>query len=210
MSSQANVKSTRKASDAVRWAKARKRNAKSPTGSSAENAAIEDLLARERWAEARARIFEALVNSPDDHWLWTHLGLTYYEEKKYPEALKCTAWAMRLAPRCPLVLWHYAGTLSMCNKGDLALAIWTLLLSMDLDEVAYGDHGEGMDWALRLLNDVHYRMGRYFQFLGEHRLAARSLEKYLHNRSHGVESTYSEDQARKYLDEALQFSSSTA
>src|SRR5262249_19917141 len=73
-------------------------------------------------------------------------------------------------------------------------AIWTLLLEMDLEQVAYGECGagcgEGMDWALQLINDVHYRLGNYFQWKGEKEKARASFEKYLHNRAHGVGSIY--------------------
>ncbi len=51
----------------------------------------------------------------------------------------------------------------MNGREDAALVIWTILRDMDLEEVAYGECGEGMDWALQLLNDVHYRVGRYYQ-----------------------------------------------
>ena len=40
--------------------------------------AIENLLASKKWKKARALIHEELVAAPSDHWLWMHLGLTYY------------------------------------------------------------------------------------------------------------------------------------
>jgi tetratricopeptide (TPR) repeat protein len=160
---------------------------------------IEKLLEQKRWGKARALIQEELVSAPTDHWLWTTLGLTYYEEKQYEKALECSKRAVELQPDCPLVLWDYAGTLEMCAREEAALAIWTVLLDMDLEEVAYGECGEGMDWALQLINDVHYRMGRYFSRKGKDEQARTAFRKYLHNRKHGVGSIYSTKDVEKYI-----------
>jgi tetratricopeptide (TPR) repeat protein len=160
---------------------------------------IEQLVAAKKWTRARALIQEELVSAPSDHWLWMTLSLTYYEQKQYEKALQSSKRAVELEPSCPLALWHYAGSLYMSGRESSALAIWTILLDMNLEEVAYGECGEGMDWALQLVNDVHYRIGRYFQWKGEEEQARASFEKYLHNRSHGVGSIYDEKQVEKYL-----------
>jgi hypothetical protein len=73
---------------------------------------------------------------------------------------------------------------------------------MDVQEVAYGEHGEGTDWALQLLNDVHYRMGGYYQQIGKKELAKESFQKYLHNRAHGVGSIYDLRKAEEYVTQA--------
>jgi len=160
---------------------------------------IEKLLAAKKWKQARALIQEELVSEPGDHWLWMHLGLTYYEEKNYDKAVECSKRAVELKPGCALALWHFAGSLDMAGKEQSALAIWTILLDMDLEKVANGECGEGMDWALQLVNDVHCRMGRYFQRKGREELAQVSFEKYLHNREHGVGSIYDAAPIRKQL-----------
>jgi hypothetical protein len=87
----------------------------------------------------------------------------------------------------------------MNNRESAALAIWTLLLDMEPEKVAYDSCGEGMDWALQLLNDVHFRMARYYLRHGQAEFARTSLEKYLHNRNHGVGSIYQVGQAEKLL-----------
>jgi tetratricopeptide (TPR) repeat protein len=137
-------------------------------------AALERHLKAKNWKKARSLIQDELVFEPTDHWLWATLGLTFYEQHDYERALRCSEWAVQLQPNCPLALWHYAGSLAMTGRESAALAIWTTLLRMDLEDIAYGEHGEGMDWALQLVNDVHYRVGRYYQRVGEKRLAAES------------------------------------
>ncbi|HYV39355.1 MAG TPA: tetratricopeptide repeat protein [Gemmataceae bacterium] len=162
--------------------------------------AIAKLLTAKKWTKAREQIQEELLFNPAEHWLWTTLGATYYGQKEYEKALQCSKRAVELAPNCALVLWDYAGALYMNGQESSALAIWTILLGMDLDEVADGDCSEGMDWALQLINDVHYRMGRYFQHKGEIEQARVSFEKYLHNRQHGVGSIYNVDDVKKHVD----------
>jgi tetratricopeptide (TPR) repeat protein len=162
---------------------------------------IEKLVERKSWAKARALIQEELIAAPTDHWLWMNLSLTYYEQKKYEKALQCAKLAVEFQPSCPLALWHYAGSLYMSSREDAALAIWTILLGMDLEEVAYGECAEGMDWALQLINDVHYRMGRYYQWKENPEQARVSFKKYLHNRAHGVGSIYDKQKVEKYLAE---------
>ncbi len=162
---------------------------------------IERLIKKKQWSRARAALQEALALDPDDHWLWMHLGLTYYEQKKYEPALKCCEHAIRLAPDCALAKWHFAGALAMTGHERQALEIWSSMLQDDVEEIAFGDHGEGMDWALQLLNDVHFRMGRCWQHLGLDDLARQSFQKYLHNRRHRVKSIYDVNVAERCLRE---------
>jgi tetratricopeptide (TPR) repeat protein len=186
-----NGKTTKKDSAAVSWARARTRKDRSPNGSRDEQTkAIERSLAAKKWDKARSLLHDELIFAPADHWLWTTLGATYYEEKEYEKALKCCEHAVQLAPSCPLALWDYAGSLYMTGHEDAALAVWTVIRNMDLDTLAHGDHGEGMPWALQLVNDAQYRIGRNYQRVGEMRLARECYEKYLHNRKHGVGSIY--------------------
>jgi tetratricopeptide (TPR) repeat protein len=194
---------TKPENGASSWPKARTKSGKSQTGSRDESIkAIEQFVAKRQWSKARGLLQEELVYHPADHWLWLTLSLTYYEQKKYEQALKCSEWAVHLEPACPLALWHYAGSLYMSGMGGPALAIWTSLLSMDIDEVAYGEHGEGMDWALQLINDVQYRVGRYYQDIGRDDMAAEAFGKYIHNRDHGVGSIYDLAAAKRYAGRA--------
>ena len=61
-----------------------------------------------------------LKSSPNDHWLLTRLGLTYYEERRYKQALKYELRALAEAPNCPLALWDYAGSLEMLGRTEAA------------------------------------------------------------------------------------------
>ena len=87
----------------------------------------------------------------------------------------------------------------MASRSGAALTIWTSILNLDLETIADGEHGEGMDWALQLVNDVHFRMARCYEHLGNLELAKQSFAKYLHNRDHGVGSLYDAATAQQRL-----------
>jgi tetratricopeptide (TPR) repeat protein len=207
-SSQANGKSTRRGSGVARWARGRKRNAKSRTGSSAEPAhqaalsrGIEAALRKRRWSLARKLLLESLETAPDDHWLLTMIGLTYYEEHDYAAAYEWCLKAIAQQPDCPLVLFHYAGTLEMLGRVEQALGVYQQILGRDYGDLVDGPCGEGEAWALQLLNDCHYRMGRCYQSLGELKEAQLSLLKYLHNLHHGAGTIYGKAKAEAALAE---------
>jgi tetratricopeptide (TPR) repeat protein len=184
------------------WPRAKTNNAKKNAGSSDKQAGtIQRLLAAEKWQDVQLLVHRELIHAPTDHYWWMMLSETYCEQFEYDTALECAKRAVELAPQCPLALWHYAGCLSMTGQERAALSVWALLLNRDLDEVAHGECGEGMKWAMQLLNDVHYRMGVIHYFLGEDAQARVSFEKYLHNRRHGVGSIYDAKEVKKQLAE---------
>jgi tetratricopeptide (TPR) repeat protein len=197
----ATKKNTSPANGAGSWVRVKRKSARKKTGSKDDSTkVIERLLAAEKWSEAQALLHRELIHAPTDHWLWMLLSETYYEQQQYDTALECAKRAVELAPQCTLALWHYAGCLSMTGQERAALSIWQLMLNRDLDEVAYGECGEGMKWAMQLVNDVHYRMGFIHYFLGEDDQACVSFEKYLHNLRHGVRSLYKAEEVEECLD----------
>lgn len=151
---------------------------------------IEDLLGEERWADARKRIRHDLRSNPDDHWLCTRLGLTYYEERRYRLALRYSERALRLAPACPLVLWEHAGTLQMLDRHREALSIYSRLVGRGAERIARDECGEGLAWARGLVADCHYRMADSYAALGRHRESERELVAHLDMRGPGCRSIY--------------------
>jgi tetratricopeptide (TPR) repeat protein len=160
---------------------------------------IEALLKAKKWKAAQELLYRELIAAPTDHWVWYSLSLAHYEQRQYDLALQCSQRAVELQPNCPLALWHYAGSLAMSGKESQAYVIWNLLLSMEPAAIADDECGEGLDSALRLLNDVHYRLGRYFRDRNQPDQAREAFTKYLHNRSHGVASSYDSAPVERYL-----------
>lgn len=164
---------------------------------------IEALIQAENWPEARRLIESALRGEPDSHWLITRLALTYYEEFEYETALKYEEQALQLAPRCPLVLWGYAGALHMLSREKEAIEVFHQIINRRLDSLAFDDCGEGLFWARGLIADCHYRLAKCYRSLGNKSEAISHYEKHLSQRGSGCGSIYSKKMVRKELKELL-------
>jgi tetratricopeptide (TPR) repeat protein len=152
---------------------------------------IEKLIEKEDWPNARKAILAALKQSPDDHWLVTRLGLTYYEQRNYKKALEIEEEAYKLSPNCPLVLWDYAGTLQMLGRHEEAMELYHRIIAKGIDEIAYGECGEGKGKARGLIADCSFRISDSYQDLGSEELSLQAFEKHLDLRGPGCYSIYS-------------------
>src|SRR5580698_9318353 len=103
---------------------------------------IERLIRAEDWPAARLAVRAKLRSCPRDHWLLTRLGLTYYEERRYKQALKYSLRALEEVPNCPLALWDYAGSLEMLDQTEEALKVYLVLVGRGIQQIAFGDCGE--------------------------------------------------------------------
>lgn len=151
---------------------------------------IEKLLDLEKWSVAERIIKSELRVNPNDHWLLTRLSTIYYEQRKYKTALRIVKKALKLASNCPLVLWDYAGTLGMMGYYNKALKIYKRICDRDVKSIAYGECGEGLDWAKSLLNDCLYRMALCYKEIGNVFIAMNFYKKYINNRATGISSIY--------------------
>ncbi len=158
---------------------------------------IDSLLEKENWPDLRNLLLDLLKEEPDDHWLLTRLGLTYYEEKNYQRSYEISSRALSIAPNCPLVIWDHAGDLDMLGKEHDAIRFYEKLLKRDLDDLAYGECGEGMKSALRLKNDSRYRIAICYYNIGETEKAVKYMEEHLSHRKRGQPSAYTIKEVRK-------------
>jgi tetratricopeptide (TPR) repeat protein len=151
---------------------------------------IEKLIDHDDWPNARKAILVALKQFPDDHWLLTRLGLTYYEQRNYKKALEIEEKAYEMSPNCPLVLWDYAGSLQMLGCHEDAIKLYRRIISRDVERVAYGECGEGKAWARGLIADCHYRLSHSYRDLGKEKMSLNEFEKHLDLRGPGCRSIY--------------------
>jgi len=152
--------------------------------------AIEQQIEREDWEGARRLIEIELQSKPDDHWYLTRLGSTYYEQREYQRALELSSRALEIAPLCPLVLWDHAGNLEMLDRPHEALSIYQRLVDRGVDNLAYGECGEGRARARGLIADSLFRMGGCYAALGESDSAADCWQRCLAVRGPGCQSIY--------------------
>ena len=143
------------------------------------------------WSRAVDILQNALDKNPDDHWILTRLSSVYYEMKEYDKALQLSNRAMKIAPACPLALSNHASVLDMSKREKEAINIWNILIKKRIDEVAYGECGEGRTWAKSLINDAVYRIGLSYLDIGEKKKALEYFGIHLKNRERGVFSNFS-------------------
>lgn len=164
-------------------------------------ARIEAAIKRNDWGKARLLIRKSMRREPDNHWLLTRLGLTYYEQKQYKRALHYEAKALQIEPYCPLVIWDYAGTLDMLGRKKEALSIYRWLASWGEERLAYGPCGEGIQAARSLIADCFYRIGAILEEQGQRKRAIAAYQEHLSRRTRGTRSIYALSQVRRrYLD----------
>jgi tetratricopeptide (TPR) repeat protein len=151
---------------------------------------INDLFRREKWAAARELLESARRKAPEDHWLLTQLGVTFYEERKYKDALKLFLASSKIVPSCPLTLWNLAGALDSLGQHAAAKGIYAWLLESETspnDDPCW----ESKEWSEALKSDAFYRLGISFQHLGEKRKAEHCFRQYLDLLLAGIDGTYS-------------------
>jgi tetratricopeptide (TPR) repeat protein len=150
---------------------------------------IDDLIAAEKWREARALIEKSLKREPDSHWLLTQLAATHYEQGHYEKALKLLLQSKDIVPDCPLTLWHLAGTLDALGRHKVAIRIYTWLL--ESKKTAADDScWESSEWSDALKTDCVYRIGVCFRHAGETANAAQCLQRYVSLVTAGMPGTY--------------------
>lgn len=153
----------------------------------------------ENWNSARKILLKLIKDYPDDHWFLTRLSNTYYEEKNYIKALEYVEKARKIAPRCPLVLWDYAGTSDMLNNNEGAIRIYKGLIRRGVKRIAYGECGEGIRWARSLVNDCRYKLGLIYAKMGDFGLAINFLRAHIANRNRNCYSIYHLRKVKKDL-----------
>lgn len=152
---------------------------------------IEELIEKEEWEAARKVIQKSLSETPDDHWLLTRLGLTYYEQRNYKKALEIHEQAFSYNPKCPLVLWDYAGTLQMLEEHKKAILLFKKITNKGINRIAYGECGEGKAWARGLVADCYYRISQSLREMGDYHESLKYLQRHLKLRGPGCRSIYS-------------------
>jgi hypothetical protein len=151
---------------------------------------LNDLFRRCQWEKARQLLENEREKDPENHWVLTQLGVTFYEQKRYNEALQPFLTSYRIVADCPLTLWNLAGTLDALGKHKDAVKIYTWLLQTKRspqDDPCW----ESKEWADALKTDTLFRLGCCFQSLGKRKKAEDCYRRYLNLVLIGGDGTYS-------------------
>lgn len=159
---------------------------------------IDSLIMCEMYDEAIVLLRRELRQDKDNHWLLAELSTCYHEKREYEKSLECIERAMGIEPECPLVLWHYAGALSSCERDSAALVIYMSLINRGVKKIAYGKCGEGLEAARSLVNDCRYRVGCIYYDQRNLTEAAKWFSEHLENRPK-ADSIYNKRHVKGYL-----------
>jgi hypothetical protein len=159
---------------------------------------LESLLQKGAWEPARKRIEQELKRQPDNHWLLTQLGVTFYEQGRYRESLPPLLDSLAIVPDCPLTLWNVAGALDAIGKPEIAASIYTWLLGSK--KTADDDScWESDDWTDSLKADCVYRVGVCFQHMKRWETAEHCFRKYIDLMLAGMNGTYTIEEAARHI-----------
>ncbi|MBX9791505.1 MAG: hypothetical protein K2Y37_21500 [Pirellulales bacterium] len=159
---------------------------------------IAELFRNAEWAKARAILNKELAKHPENHWLITQLGVTYYEEREYGEALKQFRKSYQIVSDCPLTLWNLAGTFAATSNYAQAAAIYIRLITESVAPAADPCWESGA-WSASLKADCYYRLGICFSQLEKRQEATSCFEQYLSLISAGIDGSYTAEQAAQRL-----------
>lgn len=150
------------------------------------------LFQKEDWVAARRLLQRDLNEDPDNHWLLTQLGVSFYEERQYKKALKLLLKSQAIMPDCPLTLWNLAGALDALGKHAAAVRIYRGLL--ESKKTPEEDPcWESREWTDSLKADCVYRLGVSFEHLGKKRKAEQCYRQFLDLLLSGIKATYSSE-----------------
>lgn len=134
-------------------------------------------------------------------WIYSRLSSCYYELMDYDKALFYAKKAYRLNPNSPLVLWDYAGALTMLKKEKKAIELLKRIQNMSDDLTIYGFTDSDIKWMQSLKNDANFLIGKAYYTICEDILAEEFLSNYLSNKKRGMKSIYTKKKALQYLKE---------
>ena len=154
---------------------------------------IDILFRQDKWAKARKLLEKEREKDPTHHWVLTQLGVTFYEERRYEEALQLFRASLQIVQDCPLTLWHAAGALDSLCRHEEAVPIyaWLLRASVSADE---DPCWESKEWADALKTDCVYRLGLCFEHLGKREKAEHCYLQYVRLLATGSEGMYPVDE----------------
>lgn len=161
---------------------------------------INQYFDNEDYHSAIVLLKEELARLPDDHWLNAQLAISYYELRDYKAAIQFSEKAVQLSPNCPLALDYHASILLANEKVEEALHIWNNLLDKDVNEIAYGECGEGIRFAKSLLNDVRFSIGDAYVELNNKEKALYYYRSHLANRQKGIFSNVKRSEVLKEIE----------
>ena len=155
---------------------------------------LNKLFERDKWQEAKILLEKEIDKFPNEYFLLTSLSTVYYNLKSFEDSLSFAERAIELEPNDALVIYDYGCALSALNRNEDAIAQWHRILHMDIEEIAFGDFGEGLRWAKSIVNDSRYRIANCALEMGDKVKAKEMIAEHLAHRKRGIYSDFTKRQ----------------
>ncbi len=151
----------------------------------------------DEWQKAKELLEKEVKKYPSEYFLITSLSKVCYNLKLYEDSLKYSFEAMKIEPNDVLVIYDYGCTLSALDRNNEAIEQLNKIIDKDIDEIAYGDFGEGLRWAKSVKNDARYRKAICSLEIGNKTEAVELIKEHLLNRRRGIYSDFTKKQIVK-------------
>ena len=140
---------------------------------------------------------------PEDYFILVELSSVANNLDYHEEALKYSEKAMQIEPADYLVKYTYSIALIGVGENESAAKILKQILRSDINDIAYGEHGEGMKYAKQIMNDSIYLLGVSYLNRKRKDLAKQYFKKHLANRQKGIPSDFNKVTVIKKLQEVI-------
>ncbi|WP_295731846.1 tetratricopeptide repeat protein [uncultured Muribaculum sp.] len=161
--------------------------------------ALDELKAGKNWNGLRDFLKDKSELYPDDYYILTELSQAYFLINSPKDALCAAQKAFLLEENDELVIYNLAMALQLNGMYSDAMKYFDMILSKLIDDIAYGNHGEGKKWAKSLHNDSLYMKGVCYMELGNNEEAAYCIRSHIYNRRRGIYSDFSRKQVLRRL-----------
>lgn len=166
-------------------------------------AKLDALKHKSDWSGLITMLKRYISRYPNEYFFYQQLAATYYIDciSKYKLAYKYAEQAYNMEPDDDLNIYTYACSLYYVGRIDEALDYFSRIISKDIEDIAYGEHGEGIRYAKQLIIDSIYMSGVICKDKHQYHEANDLFVRHLANRKRGQHSDFTRKQVLKKLAE---------
>lgn len=143
------------------------------------------------------------IRYPNEYYIYQQLAATLYLESiaQYQLAFHYAERAMKLESNDDLNIYTYACALYYVGQLETSFEYFMQIINKDIQEIAYGEHGEGLRYAKSLIRDSVFMAGIICQDQQKYNEAKKFFIQYLESRKPFQYSDFSKKQAMSHLHE---------
>ena len=164
---------------------------------------LESLKRESNWTGMIEMLKKYAMKYPNEYYVYQQLAATLYIESiaQYQLAFQYAERAMSMEPNDDLNIYTYACALYYVGQLEKSFEYFTKIINKDILEIAYGEHGEGVRYAKKLINDSVYMTGVVCQDMHRYNEAKNYFMRYLENKKPFQYSDFTKKQAMRHLSE---------